>query len=88
MALPEMLATAFAMEPGASSPRIFENDDVVALVQTLEHRPASEDAIAQRLEATREQLVQQKRNTRADAWLNARREQLVASGDLDVNLPE
>jgi peptidyl-prolyl cis-trans isomerase D len=87
-ALPELLATAFAMEPGQSSSRIFENDDVVALVETLERKPADEQVIAQRLDSVREQLLESKRNARAERWVNERREQLVAAGELSVDLPE
>ena len=87
-AIPDLLATAFAMEPGQSSPRIFETDDVVALVQTLEHKPADAQVIEQRLPSVREQLLESKRNARADRWVNARREELVASGELFVDLPE
>ncbi|MGH0032152.1 MAG: peptidylprolyl isomerase [Myxococcota bacterium] len=86
-AIPELLATAFALEPGESSPRVFETDRVIALVQTLERVPADEKVVAERLEAVREQLLESKRNARADRWVNARREQLVAAGELDVEIP-
>lgn len=86
-ARPELMATAFALQPGESSPRIFEKDGVSALVMTLERRPADEQIVKERLATVREQLVQSKRNARADRWVNARREELVASGDLVVDLP-
>jgi peptidyl-prolyl cis-trans isomerase D len=87
-AVPEMLATAFALEPGHSSPRVFQLDAIRALVQVLERQPPDPKLVEERLAATRQQLLDAKRNARADAWVNARREELVGSGELQVNLAQ
>lgn len=87
-AVPDLMATAFSMEPGESSPRIFELDELVALVEVLERKPAPEGSLEEQVEPLRRQLLQAKRNAWTDTWVNARREQLVASGDLLVDLPE
>jgi peptidyl-prolyl cis-trans isomerase D len=84
--IPEMLATAFALEAGKSSPRVFELDEIRALVQVLERQPPDPKQIEERLAATRQQLLEAKRNTRAEAWVNARREELVGAGELQVDL--
>lgn len=82
----ELLATAFAMEPGESSPRVFEVGDKLVLVQTLEKSAPSADDVEPRLEATREQLLVAKRNTRADGWVARRRQELLDAGQLVVDL--
>lgn len=86
-AAPEMLATAFALEPGQSAARVFEVGDKRALVQLLERREADATAVEAQVATMRAQLLQEKRAQRADAWLNERRNQLVASGDLVIDLP-
>ncbi len=85
-AAPELLAAAFALEPGASSPRVFEVGDKLALVQVLERKAPDPAEIAALLEAERSKLLVAKRNAQLDAWLAARREQLREAGDLQVNL--
>jgi parvulin-like peptidyl-prolyl isomerase len=85
-ATPEMLATAFTLEPGQSSPRVFEVDAMRALVQVLERVPADPKVVDERLAATRQQILDAKRNARAEAWVNARREELVSAGELQVDL--
>jgi peptidyl-prolyl cis-trans isomerase D len=84
--MPELLATAFSLEPGESSPRIFEREGTHALVQLLERVEPDPKLVEQDLEQTRTELLQSKRIARADAWLNARREELVAGGNLVVDL--
>jgi parvulin-like peptidyl-prolyl isomerase len=85
-AAPELLATAFTLEPGASSPGVFEVDDRFALVQTLEHESPEPEQIDPLVAAKREELLQAKRNERTEAWVNMRRKELTESGDLIVNL--
>ncbi len=86
-AMPEMLAVAFSLEAGESSPRIFEQGGTRALLQVLERQEADPAVLEERLPNAREQLLLAKRSVRADAWLNARRKDLVAGGDLRVDLP-
>jgi peptidyl-prolyl cis-trans isomerase D len=82
----DLLAAAFALEPGQSAERIFEVGDRFALVQVLERKEAEAEQIEERIEPLRANLLEQKRNARANAWINARREALVANGDLVVDL--
>jgi peptidyl-prolyl cis-trans isomerase D len=84
--IPEMLATAFALQPGQSSPRVFELDEMRALVQVLDRQPPDPKLLEERLATTRQQILDLKRNQRAEAWVNARREELVSAGALSVNL--
>ena len=85
-ASPEVLATVFSLEPGASSAEIFDVGDKLALVQVLERKPADPATIAERFDATREQLLTERRDTRAQAWVSAKRDELIDSGDLVVDL--
>ena len=84
--IPEMLATAFALEPGQSSPRVFELDEIRTLVQVLERQPPDTKLLEERLATTRVQLDAARRNARAEAWVNARREALVSAGEVSVDL--
>lgn len=82
----ELLATAFTLEPGQSSQRIFEVGDKLAMVQVLERRePAAEDIDAE-VEQVREDLLKRKRSVEAQTWVDARRMALLDSGELYVNL--
>ena len=85
-AAPEMLAAAFALAPGESSPEVFEVDQKLVLVQVLERKDADADSIERLLEDRRAQMLEAKRNDRTTAWLEARRGRLMDSGELVVNL--
>jgi peptidyl-prolyl cis-trans isomerase D len=83
---PELLATAFVLAPGKSSPRIFEVGNGFALVQAVERKepePAAVDALVAK---KREDMLEAKRNERIGAWIETRRDQLVKSGELVLNL--
>jgi len=82
----ELLASAFALEPGQSAPRIFEVGDRLALVQVLERKEADPQQVEDRVDALRANLLEQKRNARANTWINRRREALVNQGELRVDL--
>jgi len=84
-AAPELLAAAFALEPGESSPEVFEVGDRFALVQVVERSEPTEEQIDERVEAKREELLEAKRNLRTQSWLDAREAALRESGDLVVN---
>jgi parvulin-like peptidyl-prolyl isomerase len=84
--VPELLATAFALEPGQSSPRVFAVASGLALVQVLERREPEESEIAARLDAAREELQVAKRDLRIDDWLDVRRGSLIDAGELVVDL--
>jgi peptidyl-prolyl cis-trans isomerase D len=83
---PDLLARAFALPVGESSPEIFEVGTRLALVQVLERSEPEADEIEPRIEATRERLLVAKRNTRSADWINDRRQQLIEAGELSVNL--
>jgi len=83
---PELLAAAFSLEPGQSAPLPFEAGGRLALVQTLDKRPAEETDVEQRLEAKRDTLLAAKRDARVGSWVNERREALLDAGELVVDL--
>ena len=83
---PELVATAFVLAPGKSSPRVFEVGNVFALVQVLERKEAEPAAVDALVEKKREELLEAKRNARIGAWIEARRDALMKSGELVLNL--
>ena len=79
--------TAFALRPeAASSPRIFEVGQALALIQLLERRSPEGEALGRASAAAREQLLEQRRAQLVDDWITARRLELQAEGQLFVNL--
>lgn len=82
----DLLDTAFSLQAGESSPRIFETGDQIAMVQVLERVDPNPQEIAAAVEEKRQQLLAAKRNARASGWLEERRAELVESGSLMVNL--
>lgn len=82
----DLMGTAFSLEPGQSSPRVFEVGDKIALVQLLDRFPPDEAAVAAAIDSERERLIARKRQQYASAWLDQRRSELVADGQLIVNL--
>ena len=83
---PELLAAAFALEPGQSADRLFQVGDRAVLIETLEKRPADPDSIEQRLEARRQTLLEAKRDARLTAWIDEHRSRLLDAGELQVDL--
>lgn len=83
---PEVLAAAFVLTPGTSSPRIFEAGDGFALVQLLERKEADPAQVDALVEKKREDLLTAKREARIGAWMEAHRTALVESGELVINL--
>jgi peptidyl-prolyl cis-trans isomerase D len=83
---PEVLAAAFMNDVGKSLPTVFEIGDRLALVQVIERKPAAPDQIDSRLEARRQQLLDEKRDERTTAWLDRRRDELIEAGELQVAL--
>jgi peptidyl-prolyl cis-trans isomerase D len=82
----DLLATAFVLEPGHSSPRIFEVADKLALVQLLERKEPEAADVAKGLDDARKKLLDEKRMARTNSWVDARRDELIESGHLKVNL--
>lgn len=85
-AAPDVLAAAYSLEAGESSPEVFEVADKLALVQVLEHKAPGDEEIEAMVDEKREQLLAAKRGARTDTWINVRREQLVKTGELVVNM--
>ena len=82
----DLLALAFSLPAGTSSPEIFEVDGKLALIEVSErHEPTAEE-IAAGAPELRTQLLEAKRRGLTDAWLSDRRSQLAADGGLNVNL--
>ena len=81
----DLIATAFTLSAGDSSDRIFEVGEKLALVQVLETKQPDTEAVEARIEETREELLNEKRRAQTEAWIDARRTQLLASGELTVN---
>jgi len=81
----DLMATAFQLEPGESSPRIFDVEGKLALVQLTDRFSPEPDAIEAALEPQRQSLLQEKRNAYVSTWINQRRTQLAEAGDLHVN---
>jgi peptidyl-prolyl cis-trans isomerase D len=90
-AAPELLARAFALEPGKSAPQVFEvqgpqDQPKLALVKLLERTAPPPEEIEAQLAAEREALLERRRDTLVEAWIGARRDALAGSGDLLVDL--
>jgi peptidyl-prolyl cis-trans isomerase D len=80
----ELLAAAFTLAPGESSPRIFEVGDQLAMVQVLaRQRP---EPSPEEVERERQALFEREREGQIVAWLSARRAQLLAEGRIAVDL--
>ena len=82
----DLMTTAFAMNPGESSNRVFEVDGKLAMVQLLERQLPDAADIEQGIEAERQQLRSQKQTVLAQSWLNERRSELIEAGELAVDL--
>jgi len=77
---------AFALEPGASAPRIFEVDGQLALLQVLERRQPDPETLEARAEQERERLLAQEQERLLTQWIERRRDRLEQQGRLAVNL--
>ena len=85
-AAPELLAVAFALEPGASSDRVFEVRDKLALVEVLERREPTPEEIEPVVGAERRALERQKLDAQLETWVGARRNHLLESGEIAIHL--
>jgi peptidyl-prolyl cis-trans isomerase D len=82
----ELMTTAFSLEPGQSSPRIFELEDRLAMVQVLERNVPEPERLEAEVAGQREQLLAMKRDAGIRTWMNARRTALIDAGELIVDL--
>jgi len=82
----ELMATAFGMEPGESSPQIFEVGARLALFQLLEKvepDPAELDRLA---EGERDAMLSAKRNALISDWLEWRRQALEEDDEFNIDI--
>jgi len=85
----DLLDVAFALpEDAPSSPRIFEAGQKLVLVQVLEHSRPTPEEIAQQLPAERQRLEREKSQLAQQAWIDARRKELEAAGELRIDLAQ
>jgi len=84
-AAPDLLATAFALEPGESSPRVFSVGDERVLVQVLERESPSDAEVEAALASAREQLREGKRNALVQTWIDVEEARLSEAGRLRID---
>jgi peptidyl-prolyl cis-trans isomerase D len=82
---PEILAAAFVLAPGASSPRVFDAGDGFALLHVVERKEATPQQVDALVEKKREELLSTRREQRIGAWIESHRAALAESGELVVN---
>jgi peptidyl-prolyl cis-trans isomerase D len=81
----ELLATAFAMNEGQSSPHIFTVGSKLVLVQLLEHKEPEPDQVESEMRARRDRLQAAKRNALLETWIQQRRQELEEQGRLLID---
>jgi len=84
-AAPELLALAFALEGGESSPRIFELGNRLVLIQLISRDSLDETEVDTQIVEARESLQTQKRSQIVQAWIDAEQRRLEADQKLRVN---
>ncbi|MEE3330181.1 MAG: peptidylprolyl isomerase, partial [Myxococcota bacterium] len=84
-AVPELLAAAFALEAGESSPRVFEVGERLVLIQVLEHTTPSDAELNTQGSELRELALSQKRTEFISGWIREAEARLQAGGRLRVN---
>jgi len=82
----DLMAVAFTLEPGESSDQVFDLAAKLALVQVLERTEPEASEIESQLDAERARLRNAKLDRYLQAWVNERRNELVESGELHVDL--
>jgi len=82
----ELLATAFALRLDApSSPEIFTVGSRLVLIQLLDRSEPDPAALAAALAVERDRLAQAKRDAFVQSWIETRRSELTASGELLID---
>jgi peptidyl-prolyl cis-trans isomerase D len=83
---PDLMNAVFAAPADAKSlPRVFELGDRLVMVEILERRTPDADRIAKELPAEVDRLRQEKRQRLQLAWIDARRETLIAEGRYKID---
>jgi peptidyl-prolyl cis-trans isomerase D len=80
-----LMTAAFALDPGTSSPEVYDVDDRRVLIELLGRTVPDAAALAEAREAGRDQILAQKQNEVVERWLSDYRRQLEASGRLRIN---
>jgi len=85
---PELVAAAFTLSlEKPSDPTIHSADEnVFVLIQLLERKGPTESELEQALVSTRERILEQRRASAEQAWLERLREDLTAQGELVYDL--
>jgi len=83
---PEVMAAAFATEEGARLDRVFDVDGKRVMIEVLARHAPTPEELEPLVEATRQQLAEERRAQIEEAWVAARTEALSASGDLRLDL--
>ena len=82
----ELLAMAFALTPESpSSPEIFTVGSRLVLIQLLDHTDPDESTLTGVLAAERQRLAEAKRDAFIQNWIEARRSELQANGELLID---
>lgn len=81
----EVLTTAFTLEPGQSSPQVFDLADKKVLIQVLGRTRLSEEQLVAERTTRREQARLQKQSGTVQAWVDDYRTRLERTGRLLIN---
>ena len=85
-ASPELLAMAFALQPDKpSSPEIFTVGSKLVLIQLLDRSEPSEADLGETIARERSRLEDAKQNAFFQSWVEARRSELIRSGQLLID---
>ncbi len=84
---PDLFAAAFALRPEhPSSDRIFEVGDKLVMVQLLSRKEPNDEDVAKEVPAMRERMLEDERQRIEATWLDARRNEMLASGEIRMDL--
>jgi peptidyl-prolyl cis-trans isomerase D len=84
---PDLFAAAFALRPEhPSSDRIFEVGDKLVLAQLLSRKEPNAEDVAKEAPAMRERMLQDERQRIEATWLEARRNEMMAAGEIRMDL--
>jgi len=82
----DLMNAAFGMEAGQTSDRVFDVDGKLVLFQLVERFPPDHTTISAVIDQERTRIRDQKRVGYITTWINQRRTELIANGELIINL--
>jgi hypothetical protein len=82
---PELLAAAFAMAEGQSSPRVFPVGSRLALVQLIERKEPEPELLESTISTRRDRFQAAKSDATLRTWIELRRQELERDGRLFVD---